>query len=154
MEGALCLLLLSHNGFLLQDPQSANDSSSLVVIFLQAHKSNNDLVLISRLSFHILIATEPIALSIMAGVIPSSAGPSLLIRSLTGDALLDYNLMKGDVVRHQFNAGYIVLSYLVSFVGCWTTLKLLHRRTSHRGYYNWSVLSTFALRLRWQAHDC
>ncbi|KAL8884088.1 MAG: hypothetical protein Q9215_007786 [Flavoplaca cf. flavocitrina] len=81
----------------------------------------------------------------MAGIIPSSVGPSILIRSLTGDALVDFNLMKGDVVRHQFNPGYIVLSYLVSFVGCWTTLKLLHRRTSHRGYYNWYLLLAAAV---------
>jgi NO-binding membrane sensor protein with MHYT domain len=40
----------------------------------------------------------------------------------------------------RYNAGFIVLSYLVSLVGCITTLELLHRRTSRRGLYNWYLL--------------
>ena len=40
----------------------------------------------------------------------------------------------------SYNAGFIVLSYLVSLVGCITTLELLHRRTSRRGLYNWYLL--------------
>ena len=75
----------------------------------------------------------------MAGLIVAPFGPSILARALSGDPEVDFNLTTGAVVRHQYNPGYIVLSYLVSFVGCWTTLKLLHRRTSHRGYYNWFV---------------
>ncbi|KAL8645946.1 MAG: hypothetical protein Q9210_006424 [Variospora velana] len=49
-------------------------------------------------------------------------------------------LTQGQVTNHSYNAGYIVLSYFVSFVGCWTALKLLHRRTSRHGYYNWYLL--------------
>lgn len=52
---------------------------------------------------------------------------------------MDLNPIKGQIVHHHYNPGYIVLSYFVSFVGCWTALKLLHRRTSYRGCYNWSV---------------
>jgi NO-binding membrane sensor protein with MHYT domain len=40
----------------------------------------------------------------------------------------------------HYNAGFIVLSYFVSLVGCITTLELLHRRTSRRGLYNWYLL--------------
>ncbi|KAL2055356.1 hypothetical protein ABVK25_004164 [Lepraria finkii] len=37
-------------------------------------------------------------------------------------------------------ADWIVLAYLISVTGYRTTLKLLHRRTSTRGYYNWYLL--------------
>ncbi len=37
----------------------------------------------------------------------------------------------------SYNAGLIVLSYVISFVGCATALELLHRRTSRFGLYNW-----------------
>ncbi|KAI4085759.1 MAG: hypothetical protein LQ344_008155 [Seirophora lacunosa] len=53
---------------------------------------------------------------------------------------MDSALMQGQVIPHSFNAGYIILSYCVSFVGCWTSLNLLHWRTSRRGYYNWYLL--------------
>lgn len=50
---------------------------------------------------------------------------------------MDLDLIEGDIIGRSYNSGYIVLSYLVSFVGCWTSLKLLYRRTSRHGYYNW-----------------
>ncbi|KAL8700546.1 MAG: hypothetical protein Q9201_005397 [Fulgogasparrea decipioides] len=53
---------------------------------------------------------------------------------------MDPDFVDGQVIDHSYNPGYIVLSYLVSFVGCWTSLKLLHRRTSHHGFYNWYLL--------------
>ncbi|KAL9008849.1 MAG: hypothetical protein Q9173_006069 [Seirophora scorigena] len=53
---------------------------------------------------------------------------------------MDSTLMQDQVTQHSFNAGYIILSYCVSFVGCWTSLNLLHWRTSRRGYYNWYLL--------------
>lgn len=37
----------------------------------------------------------------------------------------------------SYSAGFLVLSYFVSFIGCATTLELLHRRTSRFGIYNW-----------------
>lgn len=43
-------------------------------------------------------------------------------------------------MSHSYDAGFIVLSYLVSLAGCWTSLELLHRRTGTRGYYNWYLL--------------
>lgn len=45
----------------------------------------------------------------------------------------------GDLISHSYDAGFIVLSYLVSLAGCWTSLELLQRRTGARGYYNWYV---------------
>ncbi|KAL9587131.1 MAG: hypothetical protein Q9203_003621 [Teloschistes exilis] len=53
---------------------------------------------------------------------------------------MDLILMGDRPVDHSYNPGYILLSYFVSFVGCWTALKLLHRRTSRHGYYNWYLL--------------
>ncbi|OJJ50874.1 hypothetical protein ASPZODRAFT_57117 [Penicilliopsis zonata CBS 506.65] len=41
--------------------------------------------------------------------------------------------------------GYIVLSYVVSLMGCATTLELLHRRTSRAGLYNWYLLLTSSI---------
>jgi NO-binding membrane sensor protein with MHYT domain len=40
-------------------------------------------------------------------------------------------------VLARYHAGFAVLSYLVSLIGCVTTLELLHRRTSRHGAYNW-----------------
>lgn len=41
------------------------------------------------------------------------------------------------VVHVSYLAGYIFLSYVISSMGCATTLELLHRRTSRSGFYNW-----------------
>ena len=46
----------------------------------------------------------------------------------------------GEIVPSSRSPGYIVLSYLVSYVGCLTALELLLRRTHHGGYYNWFLL--------------
>lgn len=43
----------------------------------------------------------------------------------------------GDIVARSFTPGYIILSYVVSYVGALTTLELLHRRTADTGPYNW-----------------
>ncbi|KAJ5893604.1 hypothetical protein N7495_005295 [Penicillium taxi] len=42
-------------------------------------------------------------------------------------------------------AGYIFLSYVISAMGCVTTLELLHRRTSRSGFYNWYLLLTSSI---------
>lgn len=47
--------------------------------------------------------------------------------------------LQGKIVPRSFSAGYVILSYLVSFVGAWTTLELINRRTAGRGLYNWYV---------------
>ncbi|KAJ5782899.1 hypothetical protein N7457_004673 [Penicillium paradoxum] len=49
------------------------------------------------------------------------------------------------LVQVTYLAGYIVLSYLVSAMGCTTTLELLHRRTSRSGLYNWYLLLTSSI---------
>ena len=56
---------------------------------------------------------------------------------------VDLDIM--DIHQHpvhvHYLAGYIVLSYFISLVGCITTLELLHRRTSRSGVYNWYILA-------------
>ncbi|KAJ5952284.1 uncharacterized protein N7479_010697 [Penicillium vulpinum] len=49
------------------------------------------------------------------------------------------------LVRVTYLAGYIVLSYVISAMGCITTLELLHRRTSRSGLYNWYLLLTSSI---------
>lgn len=40
----------------------------------------------------------------------------------------------------HYNGGYVVLSYLVSFVGAWTTLEMLLKRTGSTGLWNVMLL--------------
>ncbi|GAA5944147.1 hypothetical protein JCM3775_001080 [Rhodotorula graminis] len=40
----------------------------------------------------------------------------------------------------HYNGGYVVLSYLVSFVGAWTTLEMLLKRTGSAGVWNVMLL--------------
>ncbi|KAK4141468.1 uncharacterized protein C8A04DRAFT_14059 [Dichotomopilus funicola] len=42
----------------------------------------------------------------------------------------------GEVIPVSFDPGLLVLSYVISLVGAASTLELIHRRTSRRGYYN------------------
>ncbi|KAK4119781.1 hypothetical protein N657DRAFT_626081 [Parathielavia appendiculata] len=42
----------------------------------------------------------------------------------------------GQVLPVSFDPVLLVLSYLISLVGAGTTLELIHRRTSRKGYYN------------------
>ncbi|KAJ9497476.1 hypothetical protein H2202_006900 [Exophiala xenobiotica] len=37
----------------------------------------------------------------------------------------------------SYDAGYVVLSFFTSLIGCLTTIELIQRRTSKRGAYNW-----------------
>lgn len=52
-----------------------------------------------------------------------------------------------DPVHISYLAGYIVLSYVISAMGCATTLELLHRRTSRSGFYNWYIFSSSPFRV-------
>lgn len=51
----------------------------------------------------------------------------------TDDHAMQY---QGQVVSQSYNAGFAVLSCLVSFVGAASTLELINRRTGFRGWYN------------------
>jgi NO-binding membrane sensor protein with MHYT domain len=42
----------------------------------------------------------------------------------------------GQVLPVSFDPTMLVLSYVISLVGAASTLELIHRRTSRRGYYN------------------
>jgi hypothetical protein len=52
----------------------------------------------------------------------------------TAEDLLDR--YSGQIVPFSFNAGFVGLSYVVSLVGAGSTLELINRRTSHKGYHN------------------
>lgn len=43
----------------------------------------------------------------------------------------------GTEVSVSYLGGYVFLSYVISAMGCATTLELLHRRTAMAGLYNW-----------------
>ncbi|KAJ5713409.1 uncharacterized protein N7483_010590 [Penicillium malachiteum] len=49
------------------------------------------------------------------------------------------------LVHVSYLGGYIFLSYVISSMGCATTLELLHRRTSRLGFYNWYLLLTSSI---------
>jgi NO-binding membrane sensor protein with MHYT domain len=51
----------------------------------------------------------------------------------------------GKIVSLSLLPGYVVLSFLISYVGAWTTLELINRRTSSKGLYNWSLLAGAAV---------
>ena len=53
------------------------------------------------------------------------------------DYMTDLSPYLGQWIDHSYGGGLIFLSYFISFVGCWTALELLHRRTSIHGHYNW-----------------
>ncbi|KAL5341682.1 hypothetical protein BJX70DRAFT_43201 [Aspergillus crustosus] len=55
------------------------------------------------------------------------------------------NSPAGEHAAVSYLGGYIFLSYVVSVMGCTTTLELLHRRTSTAGFYNWYLLLTSAI---------
>ncbi|CAI4213042.1 unnamed protein product [Parascedosporium putredinis] len=49
-------------------------------------------------------------------------------------------LYEGHIVPRSFNAGYVALSYVVSFIGAMSTLELINRRTAPRGLFNHILL--------------
>ena len=55
----------------------------------------------------------------------------------TGTSRTNYTALEGQIINNSYNPGLIVLAYMISYVGAWTTLELLHKRTSWRGKYNW-----------------
>lgn len=50
---------------------------------------------------------------------------------------LPYQEWQGVIVPKTFQAGFIVLSYAVSWIGSLTTLEIINRRTAGKGLYNW-----------------
>ncbi|KAH6844491.1 hypothetical protein B0I37DRAFT_313036 [Chaetomium sp. MPI-CAGE-AT-0009] len=48
----------------------------------------------------------------------------------------DLTIHLGQVIPVTFDPTLLVLSYVISLVGAASTLELIHRRTSRRGYYN------------------
>ncbi|KAI0451826.1 DAO-domain-containing protein [Xylaria acuta] len=52
---------------------------------------------------------------------------------------------QGHLVPRSFNPGFVVLSFIVSFIGAVSTLELLNRRTSHNGFINHVFLVSAAV---------
>ncbi|KAF4630239.1 hypothetical protein G7Y89_g7906 [Cudoniella acicularis] len=57
----------------------------------------------------------------------------------------NYTMLVGNIVPRTFNPGYVVLSYLISYVGAWTAIELINKRTTMKGSYNWFLLIGAAL---------
>ncbi|OAA72039.1 mhyt [Akanthomyces lecanii RCEF 1005] len=51
----------------------------------------------------------------------------------------------GKTVPYSFHAGFVCLSYAVSLVGAGSTLELMRRRTSHKGFHNFFLLAGAAM---------
>ncbi|KAI0518558.1 hypothetical protein F5B22DRAFT_70670 [Xylaria bambusicola] len=62
--------------------------------------------------------------------------------STVGELLQRY---EGHIVPRSFNAGFVGLSYVVSFIGAVSTLELINRRTSRNGVLNHIYLVTAAV---------
>lgn len=45
--------------------------------------------------------------------------------------------LEGHFVDRTYQPGFVILAYMVSFVGAWTALELINMRTSIRGWFNW-----------------
>lgn len=45
--------------------------------------------------------------------------------------------LEGHIVERRYNLGFVILSIIISYIGSWTTLELIHKRTFSRGWYNW-----------------
>ncbi|KAF7547297.1 hypothetical protein G7046_g9049 [Stylonectria norvegica] len=52
---------------------------------------------------------------------------------------------QGQIVPQSYNAGFVALSYVVSFVGAASTLELINRRTGFRGLFNHLLLVSSAV---------
>jgi NO-binding membrane sensor protein with MHYT domain len=61
----------------------------------------------------------------------------------TADEL--FRQYEGHFVPRSFNPGFVVLSFLVSFIGAASTLELINRRTSRNGFLNHGYLVSAAV---------
>jgi NO-binding membrane sensor protein with MHYT domain len=60
--------------------------------------------------------------------------------NITSSSGANFTALEGHVVTRSYNPGFVVLSYMISYVGAWTTLELLNKRTSWKGSYNWYMI--------------
>ncbi|WVQ94459.1 hypothetical protein IAU59_001538 [Kwoniella sp. CBS 9459] len=91
---------------------------------------------------HIMSAARQLASDFLARRSNGTDGPTLSIA--TYDPILQaYHMPDGYVVlNQQFNPGFIVLSYVIAFVGSLCTLELLIRRTTNSGWRNQLLLTS------------
>ena len=45
--------------------------------------------------------------------------------------------MEGQIISRTFSPAFVVASYLISWIGAWTTIELLNKRTVSWDLYNW-----------------
>ncbi|KAK4684826.1 hypothetical protein P7C73_g5335, partial [Tremellales sp. Uapishka_1] len=78
---------------------------------------------------------------LITGRSPTGGPPIITLASRTADGLFR---IPDDmfVLVQSYNAGFIVLSYIIAFIGSLCTLELLLRRTSNRGVGNIVLLAT------------
>ncbi|KAK8861350.1 hypothetical protein IAR55_002169 [Kwoniella newhampshirensis] len=95
-------------------------------------------------AFHDIFST---AIRIPASLISRRNTDDTAIQPIIGIATFDqvsetYRVPDGYVVLNQhFDAGFIVLSYVIAFVGSLCTLELLVRRTTNTGWRNQALLT-------------
>jgi NO-binding membrane sensor protein with MHYT domain len=56
-----------------------------------------------------------------------------------------FPLESSHLIVQSYNGGFITLSYIISVIGSLTTLELLRRVTSARGFLNWYFLPDVAI---------
>jgi hypothetical protein len=59
--------------------------------------------------------------------------------NITGVSGTNLTALEGHIISRSYNPGFVVLSFMISYVGAWTTMELLQKRTSWKGSYNWYV---------------
>ncbi|EWY79652.1 hypothetical protein FOYG_17216 [Fusarium oxysporum NRRL 32931] len=62
--------------------------------------------------------------------------------------MTSYNLLReyqDQIVPQSYNAGFVILSYIVSLVGAGSSLELMSRRTGFRGLFNHLLLVSSAV---------
>jgi NO-binding membrane sensor protein with MHYT domain len=55
----------------------------------------------------------------------------------TAEGIIAIQEQAGKIIPKGLIPGYVVLSFFISYLGSWTTLELINRRTSSKGLYNW-----------------
>ncbi|RFU36173.1 hypothetical protein B7463_g155, partial [Scytalidium lignicola] len=58
---------------------------------------------------------------------------------------LKWEALVGHIIAKRVSPGYVVLSYVISYIGALTTLELINRRTATRGLFNWFILICSAI---------
>ncbi|CAG8951547.1 hypothetical protein HYFRA_00007463 [Hymenoscyphus fraxineus] len=68
--------------------------------------------------------------------------PNVTSSNMSFTHVMSSNLtaLEGHFVTTSYNPGYMILSFVIGYVGAWSTMELIHHRTSSKGRYNWLML--------------